>query len=237
MRVLAFYLALNSLFTTHVLAKNFTRNKLERREEIEHELILKNANFTLKNYAIEHQGKNILDIEVRYAYKTSTTSSTLQENTNLSRQLQELLENYPNETDFWEVINSNLTKQLLKQNKEIASVSIALAVHPNQKLPYDRASIVTRQKDNQIWESWHFDVRSNVVEKTNKRFAKINVEYRYKSNSLDYPDFLPIYKQIEQFILDRTRQNDSWESIDRQLTTMILKKNPKISYLSIELIK
>lgn len=234
--ILTVYFALNSLLSAHVFLTS-DRTRLANASAIEPRSNLKDTSFTIKDYPIEHHySKNVLDLEIKYTYKNPRIASSSEENTNLSRQLQKLLENYPNEDDYWEIFNSNLTKQLLKQNKELASVSIALAVHPNQKLPYDRVSTVTRLRDNRIWESWHFDFRSNAVQKTNNRFAKLNVEYTYKTNKLKYPDFVPIYKQMEQFIVDRARKNESWESIDRQLTNMILKKNPKISYLSIELV-
>ncbi len=234
--ILTVYFVLNSLLSAHVFLPS-DRNKFANNPEIEPGASLKDTSFTIKDYPIEHHhSKNVLDLEVKYTYKNPKISSSFEKNTNLSRQLQRLLEKYPNEDDYWEILNSNLTKQLLKQNKELSSVSIALAVHPNQKLPYERVSTVTRLGGDRIWESWHFDFRSNAVQKTNNRFAKLNVEYTYKTNNLKYPDFVPIYKQMEQFIVDRARKKEPWESIDRKLTNMILKKNPKISYLSIELV-
>jgi hypothetical protein len=53
------------------------------------------------------------------------------------------LTNYPNETDFWEIINKSLTQQVLAQNPALDSLQINLEVLPTNRLPYNRASIVS----------------------------------------------------------------------------------------------
>jgi hypothetical protein len=53
------------------------------------------------------------------------------------------LTNYPNETDFWEILNKSLTQQVLAQNPALDSLQINLEVLPTNRLPYNRASIVS----------------------------------------------------------------------------------------------
>jgi hypothetical protein len=53
------------------------------------------------------------------------------------------LANYPNETDFWEILNKNLTQKLLAENPALDSLEIGIEVLPTNRLPYDRASIVS----------------------------------------------------------------------------------------------
>jgi hypothetical protein len=53
------------------------------------------------------------------------------------------LTNYPNETDFWEILNKSLTQQVLAKNPNLNSLQINLEVLPTNRLPYNRASIVS----------------------------------------------------------------------------------------------
>ncbi|MGB7712493.1 MAG: hypothetical protein WBL95_23670 [Microcoleus sp.] len=50
--------------------------------------------------------------------------------------------NYPNETDFWEIVNQKLTQKVLAENPALDSLQIGLDLLPTNKLPYGRASIV-----------------------------------------------------------------------------------------------
>lgn len=53
------------------------------------------------------------------------------------------LANYPNETDVWEIVNKNLTQKVLAENPALDSLQIGLDLLPTNKLPYERASIVS----------------------------------------------------------------------------------------------
>ncbi|HCV31094.1 MAG TPA: hypothetical protein DGO89_13395 [Microcoleaceae bacterium UBA9251] len=53
------------------------------------------------------------------------------------------LANYPNETDVWEIVNQNLTQKVIAENPALDSLQIDLDLLPTNKLPYERASIVS----------------------------------------------------------------------------------------------
>jgi hypothetical protein len=61
----------------------------------------------------------------------------------ISTSIDNFLTNYPNETDFWEILNKSLTQQVLAQNPALDSLQINLEVLPTNRLPYNRASIVS----------------------------------------------------------------------------------------------
>jgi hypothetical protein len=61
----------------------------------------------------------------------------------ISTSIDNFLTNYPNETDFWEILNKSLTQQVLAQNPALDSLEIGLEVLPTNRLPYNRASIVS----------------------------------------------------------------------------------------------
>ncbi|MFM2315293.1 MAG: hypothetical protein RLZZ04_4569 [Cyanobacteriota bacterium] len=69
---------------------------------------------------------------------------------------------------------------------------------------------------------------------------QIDVYYTYQNNfsHINYPDFIPIYQQIKNFIDTRTiTKEESWTNIEQQLKTTLLQHNPMFSSLSIELKK
>jgi hypothetical protein len=235
--IVSFFLIVNSILFTNVFVGNASSDRTYSHSLVDRESSHEKADIQLKNYTIKHQGRNVLDIEVKYLDRVPGSRSKAEKNLLLTRQLRELLEKYPNEDDYWEIVNCSLTKKLLQQNQDLSSIKIAITVHPSRKFPYYRTSNVTRQGDNKIWESWHFAFDSDRVKKVNGRFEKIGVDYVYKSNELAYPNFVRVYKQIEKFLVVRSKEENSWDSIDRELNQMIKKENPKISYLSLKLMK
>jgi hypothetical protein len=196
------------------------------------------SGFIIKNYPIQHQGNNLLDISVSYIPKIDTSIPSSINNKTISSELEQLLLNYPNETDFWEVINCYLTKNLLLNHPNLASITITLRVHPNQEFSYHRSTTVNQSNHGSIKESWHFDFHSDSIKQIGNELFKINVDYTYDSSpNTNYPDFIPIYKQIENFLANHITKYASWENMNQELTEMLLKKHPMISSLSVKLEK
>ncbi|BAZ10869.1 hypothetical protein NIES4071_26930 [Calothrix sp. NIES-4071] len=74
--------------------------------------------FKINDYAIEHQGKAVIDIEVSYDYIDGIgVPDPLQypDFVPIQKYIDNYLVNYPNETDFWEILNKNLVKSLLTE--------------------------------------------------------------------------------------------------------------------------
>jgi hypothetical protein len=195
--------------------------------------------FTLENYSIEHQGINSLDISIQYSSFLNKTNSISYKKL-ISTQIDRLLKTYPNKTDYWEVMNYYLTKKIIQQNPELSSVTITLAVYPNQEYSYHRSTTVTQTYSGEKKESWHFNFPISFIQKSQDSLMQIDVYYTYKNNfsSIHYPNFIPIYQQIKNFIDTRTiTKEESWTNIEQQLKTTLLQQNPMFSSLSIELKK
>lgn len=72
--------------------------------------------FKIDDYAIEHQGNSIIDIEVSYDYIDGIGIPDPLEYPDfvpIYEYIDNFLVNYPNETDFWEILNKNLVNSLL----------------------------------------------------------------------------------------------------------------------------
>ncbi|XGB43291.1 MAG: hypothetical protein LVS60_05815 [Nodosilinea sp. LVE1205-7] len=106
--------------------------------------------FFLKEYPIEHQGFALLNVAVTYRLNTSmeTIDPTLYpEYVGVVQSLEKFLVNYPNESDYWEVMNKKLASFLLNQYPSLASIRIKIDVMPTTpRTKYERFSevLVTR---------------------------------------------------------------------------------------------
>jgi hypothetical protein len=126
--------------------------------------------FDFKNYAIAHQGQNSLDINVGYKYKQGIGINDpfeYPEFTQVYNYIDKYLTNYSNETDFWEIVNKNLTKSLLTEKipttfgieydlaKVVDDLTVNIDVKPTESISYPRSSTVTRipgTDENPLWE-------------------------------------------------------------------------------------
>ena len=70
--------------------------------------------FSILDYVIEHQGGAVLDVTLDYTYKPELGSPELYfEFQQVSNYIDNFLKTYPNETDYWEILNKNLSGQLV----------------------------------------------------------------------------------------------------------------------------
>ncbi|KAM3096788.1 hypothetical protein ACKFKG_09900 [Phormidesmis sp. 146-35] len=115
--------------------------------------------FTIENYPIEHQGKAIADIKVSYDYVDGIgvpDPSKYPDFVPISNFIKNFIVNYPNEKDFWEILNKNLVTALLTQpiptpygvqyklNELLNSITIRLDVQSGAAdVKMSRSSIVT----------------------------------------------------------------------------------------------
>ena len=75
--------------------------------------------FSISDYYIEHQKEAIIDIQVDYTHKANIEDDPddYYEFQQIVNHIDNYLKAYPNETDAWEVLNKNLTANLLTKKK------------------------------------------------------------------------------------------------------------------------
>lgn len=103
--------------------------------------------FLLKDFRMDHQGEvNNLNITIRYRYKAPISNSEYPDFTVVAGDIENLLNNYPNKTDYWEIVNKNITALILEKYPAIAEVTSEIEVSPSPKVRYVRSSTVTRDR-------------------------------------------------------------------------------------------
>lgn len=102
--------------------------------------------FQLKDLAVRHQGGNTLGVAVRYTYVEGIPDADYPDFRVLAQTCEEFLTRYPQESAFWEVVNKELTQTLLDKFPALAAVTVELHVSATSRIPYGRASTVTRRR-------------------------------------------------------------------------------------------
>lgn len=110
------------------------------------ETVAEGFQFEMRDLAVAHQGGNSLNLKVSYQYKLRLKADEYPDFTLLNRASEEFFAGYPNQTDFWEILNLKLTGALLEKFPALASITIEIRVAPTPRIPFPRASTVTRTR-------------------------------------------------------------------------------------------
>jgi len=106
--------------------------------------------FFLKDYPMEHQGNGLLNISVLYRLNTAVDKiepDLYPEYVGIVEKIQKFLEEYPNESDYWEIINKKMAGYLLEQYPSMSSVHIKIDVAPTTpRTRYERFSEVLKTR-------------------------------------------------------------------------------------------
>jgi hypothetical protein len=103
--------------------------------------------FLIKDFKIEHQGEiNNLSITIQYRYRVNISDSEYPDFRPIAKDIELFLTSYPDEKDYWEILNKKITLLVLDKYPPITKVTCQVQVSPSPLVPYLRSSIVTRER-------------------------------------------------------------------------------------------
>ena len=103
--------------------------------------------FWIKDFKVDHQAlTNNVNISVSFRYVPGIKNSEYPDFRWLTKDVESFLTNYPNEEDYWEIVNKQLTAQLMKKYPVLSSITIELKLDPSTPSPYVRSSRVSRER-------------------------------------------------------------------------------------------
>jgi hypothetical protein len=108
--------------------------------------LVEEFSFSIKDFKVDHQGQNNLNISVKYSYRANMAVSDYPDFRLIAKDIEMFLTNYPNETDYWEIVNKKITALILKKYSTLVSVTSQIEVSPTPTIPYLRSSITTRRR-------------------------------------------------------------------------------------------
>jgi len=101
--------------------------------------------FYIKNFKMDHQGEvQILNIKISMLYVAGIRDSAYPDFRLIAHDVETYLSKYPNKTDYWEVLNKNVTGLILTNYPAVSRVVSEIEVSASSLDPYVRASKVTR---------------------------------------------------------------------------------------------
>ncbi len=93
--------------------------------------------FLIEDFKMNHQFEvNNLNIKVRVQYENSISESKYPDFRAIAKDIEGFLNNYPNKTDYWEILNKKLTLLVLKKYPMLSSIASEIQVSPSQKVSY-----------------------------------------------------------------------------------------------------
>lgn len=109
--------------------------------------LIEEFSFLIKDFKIDHQTEHHnLNITISFRYVPNIVKADYPDFRWLAKDVETLLTNYPNEDDYWEIVNKQITSLLLTKYRSLANVTCELKVDPSPLVPYTRSSRVTRQR-------------------------------------------------------------------------------------------
>jgi hypothetical protein len=105
--------------------------------------------FWIKDFKVDHQKEvNTLNISISYRYVANIADADYPDFRSLAKDVETLLTNYPNEDDYWEIVNKQLTSSLMKKYPALLSLTSDIKADPTKLDPYLRSTRVTRERSN-----------------------------------------------------------------------------------------
>jgi len=191
--------------------------------------IEKQWNFEIDHYGMQHHnGLQTLNITVKCTSDKAIFDPRAPKFLSISSEISHFLRNYPNEDDYWEIINRELSETLLQDYPELSSVSIMLEVLPTERLPYTRASIVTQNRNRLPVEGWRFTARTPVLVQGSHLTYEVEYLYRDGITNTEYPDFLPINDRLVQLLMSTVAKGNPWEFTNQDIAERMLQKYPAL---------
>jgi len=122
-------------------------DEVVRKQQSKSEALIEEFSFWIKDLKDDHQGElNNVNISVSFRYVANIANAEYPDFRLLAKDVEVFLKDYPNEQDYWEIVNKQLTSLLLKKYPMIKSITVDLKLDPTRLDPYTRSSRVSRER-------------------------------------------------------------------------------------------
>jgi hypothetical protein len=141
-----FLIAIVMLCLTPIIVESSPQLSGATQARVQGDRLIEEFSFLIKDFKVNHQGGNTLNVRIRYRYKANMSLSDYPDFRLIAKDIETFLTNYPNETDYWEIVNKKITLLVLTKYSALASVTSQIEVSPTTAVPYLRSSIATRSR-------------------------------------------------------------------------------------------
>ena len=192
--------------------------------------------FSVRGLKICHQNK-WRNMTVELEYDTNFNENPVDAQS-IRKDVLEFLNSYPNQSDFWEVMNTKLVDSLIQKFPAINILRSKLSLAPDASLSFHRASIAEydRQKEN-LHESFGFVKPHYAICNDTFRLLDLHVDFSLKSHPAaeDYPDYQWVDRAMEEFFSKHRLSFSKWKDLKPQLEQFLLEKFPTLTAIDIQM--
>src|SRR5262245_53597561 len=97
-------------------SKCIEHHRTPERATLSSSRLVEEFSFLIKDFKLDHQNEtNNLNITIRYRYKSRISESEYPDFRLIAKDVETFLLHYPNENDYWEILNKKLTVMVLKK--------------------------------------------------------------------------------------------------------------------------
>ena len=188
------------------------------------------VSFKLEDIRLQVENNEVADVTVNLDYIDGLNPSELKNVVPIANNIKDYLTNYPNNpNDLFEVINRNLSKELLSDDnlglsEVLDSLSVNLDVSP-KVIPFQFDNTNTRTSDGDINDIVSFQLKDIQLDVTNRENADVTITLDY-INGVDPSDFKEvgvIADKVKDYLINYPNNpNDLFEVINRNLTEKLL---------------
>lgn len=202
--------------------------------------------FSLSDYGLDHQGGAIVDILFNLDFKDDIgvgNPLAYPDYVSIISFVKDYLVTYPNETDFWEILNKNLVATLLTQsiptdfgveynlNDLVDSLTVEFEVAAGSSLvAFSRASRVTGspvETEIDFDESFSFEISDYGLDHQGGAIVDILVDLEFRegigvTSPFEYPEFVSIVNFIKDYLVRYPNETDFWEILNKNLAAALL---------------
>jgi hypothetical protein len=203
---------------------------------------------SILNKVVHHQGINRLDIKVKYTFQKSGNKLIRINDALVKHQIDSLLAHYPDTTDWWEIVNKNITAFFMSTYPEIDSMGEDILVHWVSGAGVDYGhrfptrSITSRTRKGSLHEYFGFTTPidslffCSCLQKPHKIFIDLKYHYVQRIDDKDYPDGLAAENDFKKFLADNSMNLKFWDEIIEKTQKDMLAKYRRMQDLTSDII-
>jgi len=192
--------------------------------------------FSVRNLRICHQNEwRNMTVDLEYDVDSMQNPVDVQK---VKKHVLEFLNNYPNQADFWEIMNTKLIRSLIDLFPEIRSLRSKLSLAPDRTLSFHRASTAVYEKGEEVLrECFAFTKPQYAICNDTFRLLDMHVDFSLKPNptALDYPDYQWVDQAMEEFFSKNRLSFSKWKNLKPQLENFLLERFPTLTGIDIRL--
>ncbi|CCB86953.1 hypothetical protein [Parachlamydia acanthamoebae] len=144
------------------------------------------------------------------------------------------LTSYPNQEDYWEIVNKKLVIYLANKYSSIEQMQSIFSVEPDLIKPFNRKSIVSLKNQQVEREAFLFTIANQTIQND---LASIEVEMEYKPEVTvsDYINFFAVKDAIQAYFRENSSLNASEFDLSERLAKHLLIIFPNVQSFGISL--